>query len=169
MPMARHSGLALAPWDVLASSKMRTDAEEEARRKTGEQGRNLFGQGWERNEDQKKMASALEKIAVEVGVRSIQAGQSMFCAHTCSRLTLSQWPLPTSDALCLPNHRWAQGRALACMRTLKRLRLLSRRSILSRLKVSCLSTPVFLITSLCVTEIPPTRCIFLIYFLGPRG
>ncbi|KZV64738.1 Aldo/keto reductase [Peniophora sp. CONT] len=73
IPMARHLGLALAPWDVLASGKIRTDAEEEARRKTGEQGRDLFGQGWERSEDEKKMAATLEKIAAEVGTKSIQA------------------------------------------------------------------------------------------------
>lgn len=74
IPMARHLGLALAPWDVLASGRIRTDAEEEARRKSGEKGRDLSGQGWERNENEKNMASVLEKIAAEVGSQSIQAG-----------------------------------------------------------------------------------------------
>ena len=77
IPMARHHGLALAPWDVLASGKIRTDAEEEARRKTGEQGRDVFGQGWERNEQEKQIVVALEKIATEVGAKSIQAGRSL--------------------------------------------------------------------------------------------
>ena len=76
--MARQWGMALAPWDVLAGGKIRTDAEEEARRKTGEQGRQIFGQGWERNEEQKKMASTLEKISSEIGAQSIQAGTFLF-------------------------------------------------------------------------------------------
>ncbi|KZV60798.1 Aldo/keto reductase [Peniophora sp. CONT] len=73
IPMVRQWGLAIAPWDVLASGKIRTDAEEEARRTSGEQGRQILGRGWERDEQQKKMAYALEKIAGEVGVESIQA------------------------------------------------------------------------------------------------
>lgn len=73
IPMARSEGLALAPWDVLASGRIRTDAEEEARRQSGEKGRALFS-GWERNEDERKMAKALEQVATEVGAKSIQAG-----------------------------------------------------------------------------------------------
>ncbi|VDB94286.1 unnamed protein product [Peniophora sp. CBMAI 1063] len=73
IPMARKLGLALAPWEVIGGGKIRTDAEEEARRKTGENGRNFFGGGWERNEDEKKMAVVLEKIAGQVGVKSIRA------------------------------------------------------------------------------------------------
>lgn len=38
IPMARAEGLALAPWNVLAAGKLRTDEEEEKRRKTGENG-----------------------------------------------------------------------------------------------------------------------------------
>lgn len=73
IPMARSEGLALAPWDVLASGRIRTDAEEEARRQSGEKGRAL-SKGWERNEDERKMAKALEQVAAEVGAKSIQAG-----------------------------------------------------------------------------------------------
>ena len=73
IPMARSEGLALAPWDVLASGRIRTDAEEEARRQSGEKGRTLFS-GWERSEDERKMAKALEQVASEVGAKSIQAG-----------------------------------------------------------------------------------------------
>ncbi|KZV74348.1 Aldo/keto reductase [Peniophora sp. CONT] len=72
LPMARHLNLALAPWDVLSGGKIRTDAEEEARRQTGENGRAIFGP-WERNELEKKMAATLEKIAADVGAKSIQA------------------------------------------------------------------------------------------------
>ncbi|KZV74347.1 aryl-alcohol dehydrogenase [NADP+] [Peniophora sp. CONT] len=73
IPMARHLGLALAPWDVLASGKIRTDAEEGARRKSDEHDNDPSGQGWERNENEKKMAAVLEEIATEVGSKSIQA------------------------------------------------------------------------------------------------
>ncbi|KAJ7661479.1 Aldo/keto reductase [Mycena polygramma] len=73
IPMARAHGLALAPWNVLASGKFRTDAEEEQRRATGEKGRTLSNPNWERNENEKKMSHALEKVAAEVGTKSITA------------------------------------------------------------------------------------------------
>ncbi|KAF7295443.1 H-K-ATPase alpha [Mycena indigotica] len=72
LPMARAHGMALAPWDVLGGGKLRTDAEETARRDSGEKGRMLFGP-WERNETEIKMSRALEKVAAEVGAKSIQA------------------------------------------------------------------------------------------------
>ena len=67
--------MALAPWDVLASGKIRTDAEEQARRESGEKGRMIFGPNWERNEAEVKISHALEKVAAEVGAKSIQAGE----------------------------------------------------------------------------------------------
>ena len=36
--MVKSEGMAIAPWNVLAAGKIRTDAEEEERRKTGENG-----------------------------------------------------------------------------------------------------------------------------------
>lgn len=70
--------MALAPWNVLAGGKIRTDAEEEKRIQSGENGRDLGTltggvPGWLRNDDQKKMAHALEKVAKEVRVDSITA------------------------------------------------------------------------------------------------
>ena len=38
IPMARAEGMALAPWNVLAGGKIRTDEEERRRRETGEHG-----------------------------------------------------------------------------------------------------------------------------------
>ena len=55
---------------------MRTDAEEERRRVTGEQGRAMFG-SWERNDEEKKISAALEKVAKEVGTEHISAGKFM--------------------------------------------------------------------------------------------
>ncbi|OBZ68832.1 Aryl-alcohol dehydrogenase [NADP(+)] [Grifola frondosa] len=46
IPMAREEGLALAPFHVLASGKIRTDEEEQRRRETGEKGRMIFSDNW---------------------------------------------------------------------------------------------------------------------------
>jgi aryl-alcohol dehydrogenase-like predicted oxidoreductase len=76
LPMAREHGMALAPWDVLASGKLRSDAEEARREKSGENGRDLKinDNGWKRTEQERKMSNALEKVAKEVGVESVTAG-----------------------------------------------------------------------------------------------
>ncbi|EMD37577.1 hypothetical protein CERSUDRAFT_154285 [Gelatoporia subvermispora B] len=71
IPMARAEGLALAPWNVLGSGKIRTDEEEERRRLSGEKGRMVLGPDWERTEDEKKVCSALEAVAKEVGAKHI--------------------------------------------------------------------------------------------------
>jgi aryl-alcohol dehydrogenase-like predicted oxidoreductase len=68
-------GMALAPFNVLAGGKLRTDAEEERRRQTGEKGRMFMGPSWERNEDEKKMVKALEEVAKQVGTEHITAGE----------------------------------------------------------------------------------------------
>ncbi|KAA1474160.1 Aldo/keto reductase [Dentipellis sp. KUC8613] len=75
IPMARQLGLALAPWDVLGAGRFRTDAEDEARRARGEGERTGHTQDlqWERNEDDCKISAALEKVAGELGAKSIQA------------------------------------------------------------------------------------------------
>ena len=44
----------LAPWNVLAGGKIRTDEEEERRRQAGEKSRTFFGRDWERNDNEKK-------------------------------------------------------------------------------------------------------------------
>ncbi|KAF7790603.1 hypothetical protein EIP86_001559 [Pleurotus ostreatoroseus] len=73
IPMALNEGMALAPWEVLAGGKIRTDAEERRRHETGEKGRTISNPNWERTEDQRQVCLALEKIAGEVGAKSIQA------------------------------------------------------------------------------------------------
>jgi aryl-alcohol dehydrogenase-like predicted oxidoreductase len=69
-------GMALAPWNVLAGGKIRTDEEEERRRQTGEKGRTLalVPTDWERNEKERMVCKALEKIAVEIGTKHITSG-----------------------------------------------------------------------------------------------
>ena len=61
-----HTGLALAPWDVLGGGKLRSDSEEQRRRETGENGRTFLGPQWERTNSEKQMSYALEKVAKEV-------------------------------------------------------------------------------------------------------
>ncbi|KAL0060906.1 putative aryl-alcohol dehydrogenase aad14 [Marasmius tenuissimus] len=70
IPMARSFGMALAPWSVLGGGKFRTDAEEERRKQTGEGGRTLLGD-WQRTPDEVAVSRALEKVAEEVGAKSI--------------------------------------------------------------------------------------------------
>lgn len=68
MLTANHAvGLALAPWQVLAEGKLRSDAEKERRRKTGENGRTMSGP-WERSEEEKKVSHALVEVAKELGL-----------------------------------------------------------------------------------------------------
>lgn len=75
IPMARSLGLALAPWNVLGGGRLRTDAEEERRRQTGEKGRTISRPNWERTEDEKKMCRALETVADEIAkVQGKKAG-----------------------------------------------------------------------------------------------
>lgn len=67
IPMAREFGMALAPWDVLAAGRFRTDEDEQKRRDTGEKGRMISRPDWERNETEVKMSKVLEVVAAEVG------------------------------------------------------------------------------------------------------
>ena len=73
--MVRSEGLAIAPWGVLGGGKVRTDAEEERRRESGEKGSTLFDKNWERTEEERKVCLVLEDIAKEVGAYSITAGE----------------------------------------------------------------------------------------------
>ncbi|EJD04769.1 arylalcohol dehydrogenase [Fomitiporia mediterranea MF3/22] len=73
IPMAHVNGLALAPWNVLVAGRLRTDAEEERRLASGEKGRTAFQPDWVRNENEKKMSTALEKVAKEMGTEYITA------------------------------------------------------------------------------------------------
>jgi len=66
--------MALAPFNVIGGGKLRTDAEEEKRAASGENGRTMMGGDWRRNENEKKMSHALEKVANEIGAKSITSG-----------------------------------------------------------------------------------------------
>lgn len=76
IPMARDEGMAIAPWNVLAGGRLRTDEEEQRRRQTGERGRVLHTDQWERTEDERKISQALEVVAKQIGAKNITAGKS---------------------------------------------------------------------------------------------
>ncbi|TBU26977.1 aryl-alcohol dehydrogenase [NADP+] [Dichomitus squalens] len=73
LPMVKAEGMALAPWNVLASGKIRTDEEERQRRETGEKGRTVLSPKWERTEDERKVVKVLEEVAAQVGAKTVQA------------------------------------------------------------------------------------------------
>ncbi|EJD47159.1 arylalcohol dehydrogenase [Auricularia subglabra TFB-10046 SS5] len=73
IPMAREWGMALMPWEVLAAGRIRSDADERRRKESGEGGRDVFFTGWERNEHEKQVCAALEKVGKETGVNSVTA------------------------------------------------------------------------------------------------
>jgi len=70
IPMARHFGMALAPWDVLGGGKFQSKKQLEARKKAGEGLRSMMGSG-DQSEDERKVSEALEKVAEEAGVESV--------------------------------------------------------------------------------------------------
>lgn len=80
--------MALAPYNVLAGGKIRTDAEEERRRQTGEGGRQIISSEWERTPLERKASQALEKVAQEIGAKHITSG--MKSIHRCSDITLTR-------------------------------------------------------------------------------
>lgn len=62
-----YKGLALAPWNALGQGRLRTDAEDKRRRETGEKGRMISSNNWERTEAEVAASRKLEKIALEIG------------------------------------------------------------------------------------------------------
>ncbi|KAK9312060.1 NADP-dependent oxidoreductase domain-containing protein [Lipomyces starkeyi] len=71
IPMARHFGMALAPWDVMGGGKFQTKKAVEERKKRGEGLRSLIG--GDQSEDEVKMSEALAKVASEHRIESITA------------------------------------------------------------------------------------------------
>ena len=71
IPMARHYGMALAPWDVLGGGKFQTKKALEERKKNNEGLRSIMGS--EQSETEAKISGALETVASEIGDVSITA------------------------------------------------------------------------------------------------
>jgi aryl-alcohol dehydrogenase-like predicted oxidoreductase len=71
IPMARHFGMALAPWDVMGGGKFQTRAAVEERKKKGEGLRRLTT--GEQSDEEIKISEALAKVASEHGIKSVTA------------------------------------------------------------------------------------------------
>lgn len=69
IPMARHFGMALAPWDVIGGGKFQSKKQVEEREKTGEGMRTMLGAG--QSPQEAKVSAALEKVAQEHGLTSL--------------------------------------------------------------------------------------------------
>ncbi|CAD6643896.1 XXYS1_4_G0011720.mRNA.1.CDS.1 [Saccharomyces cerevisiae] len=72
IPMARHFGMALAPWDVMGGGRFQSKRAMEERKKNGEGLRTFVG-GPEQTELEVKISEALTKIAEEHGTESVTA------------------------------------------------------------------------------------------------
>ena len=81
LPMCVHEGLAITAWGVLGGGRIRTDEEEDRRRQTGENGRTILGPQWERTSEERAVCQVLEKIAREVGAKSITAVAIAYVLH----------------------------------------------------------------------------------------
>lgn len=79
IPMARHFGMALAPWNVLGGGKFQSKKALEARKKQGEGLRKLYGT--EQTEDELHMSEALLKVAEEHGIESVTAVALAYVMH----------------------------------------------------------------------------------------
>ncbi|GMG10622.1 unnamed protein product [Aspergillus oryzae] len=69
LPMVRHFGMAIAPWDSIGGGKFQSKKQLEARKVTGE-GLRAIGPATQ-SEDEARMSEALEKVAAEHGVESV--------------------------------------------------------------------------------------------------
>ncbi|QLG70959.1 hypothetical protein HG535_0A09080 [Zygotorulaspora mrakii] len=70
LPMARHFGMAIVPWDVLGGGRFKTKGTIEELKRSGGHLRAFFGAG-EQTEEEAKICDALEKVAKEHGIESI--------------------------------------------------------------------------------------------------
>jgi len=69
IPMCRHFGMAIAPWDAIGGGKFQTKAQLEERKKNNEGLRSMMGSD-QQSENEVKMSEALEKVANDHGVKS---------------------------------------------------------------------------------------------------
>ncbi|ETI28754.1 hypothetical protein G647_01205 [Cladophialophora carrionii CBS 160.54] len=70
IPMARHFGMALAPWDVIGGGKFQSKKQIEERKRAGEGLRRMMGDP-DQTPQQEKVSAALEKVAGEHGIESL--------------------------------------------------------------------------------------------------
>ncbi|GAB7359060.1 hypothetical protein MBLNU230_g5132t1 [Neophaeotheca triangularis] len=72
VPMCRHYGMAIAPWDAIGGGKFQSKKAMDERKKNNEGLRSMMGNG-EQSEQEVKMSEALAKVAGEHGIESVTA------------------------------------------------------------------------------------------------
>ncbi|KAK4554032.1 putative aryl-alcohol dehydrogenase aad14 [Recurvomyces mirabilis] len=72
IPMCRHFGMAIAPWDAIGGGKFQSKASMDERKKNNEGLRSMMGSG-DQSENEVKMSAALEEVAQEHGIKSVTA------------------------------------------------------------------------------------------------
>jgi len=69
IPMCRHFGMAIAPWDSIGGGKFQSKKQIEERKKNNEGMRSMMGNGGQ-TETEEKMSAALEEVGKEHGIES---------------------------------------------------------------------------------------------------
>merc|ERR1712227_765151 len=69
IPMARHFGMAIAPWDSIGGGRFQTVKQMEEKKKNNEGIRSLMA-GPDQTENEKKISAALDKVAQAHGLES---------------------------------------------------------------------------------------------------
>jgi aryl-alcohol dehydrogenase-like predicted oxidoreductase len=72
IPMARHFGMAIAPYGAIGSGKLQSKKQIEERKRAGEGLRAVIS-GPEQTDEELEMSEALERVGREVGVESVAA------------------------------------------------------------------------------------------------
>lgn len=72
IPMCRHFGMAIAPWDAIGGGKFQSKKALEERKKNNEGMRSMMGNG-DQTEQEVKISGALEEVAKEHGIESVTA------------------------------------------------------------------------------------------------
>ncbi|KAK9800028.1 putative Aryl-alcohol dehydrogenase [Seiridium cardinale] len=81
IPMARHFGMALCPWNVLGGGQLRTKTQLETRQASEPSGR-----GSRQSEEARRISAELEKIAAKHGDASIQQIALAYVIHKAPRV-----------------------------------------------------------------------------------
>ena len=109
-------GMALAPWNVLAGGKLRTDEEEKRRMETGEKGRvvNIFlqiGFVTKMNEKSAVFSKKSQRWSAQSILLQVSLRLACFFFSMLNHLILSGYCILNAESsICLSYCRWTQSR-----------------------------------------------------------